>query len=129
MAPTRAPSTFEKVAETWAMIRAICHFVPIVSSLGWLVAWAIPNDTLFTYVLMPLIAIGLLAAILAAPLQFLKTAFSLTIGGWTLGWTLCPFFPMCFTTAFIGAGLGLTAGLALAIFAPAAITIYNFLKD
>ena len=122
--------TFEKIAEAWAMVRAVCHFVPVICSLVWILYYTLnPSNFVADYILFPLVMAGWIAALIACPLQFLKVAFKLMIGGWTIGWTICPLIPMCFATALFGAALGLMGGLALVVFAPAAITIYNFFKD
>ena len=123
-------STFERILETWAMIRMICHFVPVLTSLGWLIySCTNPSDGVFAFLLAPMIVVGLLAAIIATPWQFIKAAFKLMLTGWKLGWTLCPFFPTCIGTALLGAALGAAGGVMLMVYIPAAITIYNFFKD
>lgn len=123
-------SAFEKVAEAWAMIRDVCHFVPVICSLVWIIYYAFdPSNFVADYILFPLVMAGWVAALIACPLQFIKVAFKLVVGGWTIGWTICPLIPMCFGTALAGAAVGLCAALMLVVFAPAAITIYNFFKD
>lgn len=125
-----AQSTWERIMDAWMLIRVGCHFVPVLTSLAWLITYCTnPSDGVFTFLLAPLIVIGLLAAVIATPWQFIKAAFKLMITGWKLGWTLCPFFPTCIGTAFLGAALGAIGGMALMIYVPAVITIYNFFKD
>ena len=129
--PTRkTQTTFEKLGEIWGMTRAICHFVPVICSLVWILYYTLnPSNFVADYILFPLVMIGWIAALIACPLQFIKVAFKLVVGGWTVGWTICPLIPMCFGTALAGAAIGLFAAIVLVVFAPAAITIYNFFKD
>ena len=127
---TETRTAFEKIAEAWGMIRAICHFVPLICSLVWILYYTLdPSNFVADYILFPLMAIGWISALIACPLQFIKVALKLVAGGWTVGWAICPLIPMCFGTALAGAAIGLFAGILLVTFAPAAITIYMFFKD
>ena len=123
-------STFEKVGETWAMIRVVCHFIPVICSLVWLVYYAFePANFVADYILFPLLVVGWVSAIIACPLRFLKATFGLALAGLKLGWVICPLFPMCIVTALFGGALGLMGGILLGAFAPAIVTIYAFFKD
>ena len=123
-------SAFDTFCTIFAKIRLACHFLPILTSVAWLIHTVFdPSNFVSDYILVPLLFIGWISALLARPLKFIKVAFCLVTGGLSIGWTICPLFPMCIATAGIGLALGATAALFIVAYAPAAITIYCFIKD
>jgi hypothetical protein len=123
-------SALNTILDVFAKFRTVCHFLPLLSSVAWVIHTAFdPSRFVSDYILVPLLVIGWAAALIARPVKFITLAIGLATGGLTLGWTICPLFPLCIATAGIGLALGVSAALFLVAYAPAAITIYCFVKD
>lgn len=127
---TTNKSTSTNLKNILSLIRTICHFLPLLTSLVWIIHSTLnPSNFIADYLLLPIALIGWGSALIARPLKFFTTALKLVIGGWTIGWAICPFFPMCILTALIGALVGFFAILVILVYAPAVITILCFVKD
>jgi hypothetical protein len=122
-------STLEKIAELRARVHAVCHFLPLAVSVAWLLFYLTnPANLVVNVFFAPVMIVGWVAALLATPLKFIVMTFKLIAGGWTVGFCVFPFFPMCFLTGFIGAVLGFGASVMIALYAPAAVTIFAFFE-
>lgn len=109
-------------------LHVACHFIPLISTPAIaLVLWCNLPDLLCNLVLVPLAVIGWIAALFTGPVKFFKTVLTFITGGWSVGFTLCPFFPLCFATGLLGAAVGFTISAFAVLFAPAVFTIYSYL--
>lgn len=114
----------------WKKLRIVCHFLPLTSTIAWLLYWALePSRMLFYSLIAPLLLLGWCAALIARPVQFFKIVIGFTVAAGSFGWGICPFFPLCIVTAVMGLYLGLNLSVGAVVVAPAAITLYCFIKD
>ena len=72
---TKIVSAFEKNSEIWAIVRCVCHFVPLITSIVWILYYAFdPSNFIVDYILAPIMIIGWIAALVARPIgQALRT--------------------------------------------------------
>lgn len=119
----------EKVFSMWEKIQLCCYFIPIVTSLAFLIGsvFDLPRGV-EDYILVPICIIGWIAALLTGPIRLIKVVFKCILVGWNIGFAV-PFFPICFLTGAFCALLGMAVGLYGVMFAPAIFTIYYFFTD
>lgn len=123
-------ATFDKICDVWATIVLVCHFVPLVCSLVWILYYTVhPSNFVVNYIMTPLLIIGWGAALIARLGKFLVMPFSFVAKGWSIGWFICPFFPLCLLTAVFGAIFGFAGAMMIAVYAPAAVTIFCLFTD
>ena len=118
------------ISDTWINIRLICHFLPLLSTIGWIVDYTLnPSNFIVNYILFPLMVIGWIAAFIARPRELFAVIRKFISTGWATGWSICPLFPICYATALFIAGVGLIPAFMLVLGAPAAVTLFCFIKD
>lgn len=123
-----APKRKTDFAEIWAIITMVCAFLPLISTLAWLL-YAIPGMPIFVtdYILVPMMFIGWGATVLSCPLKLLKLIGKMVLKPFLAG--LCiPILPINLFLACLFGGAGACALLALLAFAPAIVTLVNFFK-
>ncbi len=106
---------------------AIC--VSTLASLGFFMLSMWSYIDIVKLIALLFIVVGIFAAILSGPMKYVKTAYKLTVKGWSVGWEFSPFFPGSIMIAFIGAMIGMFAGYFLAFVAPALIGFYDYFKN
>ena len=112
-------------------IRGICAFVPIVTSLIWIIYTVLEAvgfaalDFTATYILFPIACIGWLAAVIACPMKILTMVFACIFKPFVAGFKVA-FFPFSLILALILGGLGFVAAFAVLVYVPAAVTIPSF---
>ena len=121
----------EENPNLWEQIRLWCYFIPIITTVAFLVyaIGGIQDGSLASIILIILMAIGWIAALITGPMRIIKLFVKWTWGGCKFGFNICPFIPLCFFTACMGFCFGF--GIMSAIFnvVPAAITLYYYFNE
>ena len=113
-------------------IQFICVFLPILSTVGWIVNEVAGTEItpLVSFIAEMLLIVGLIAALICIvitdALGFLKFVFSFIVKGWTIGMLVCPVFPICFATALVGFCITLMLAFLACVLVPVVITIYFY---
>ena len=111
-------------------IRTVCHFLPLLISLAWLIYWIFnPANWVADYILAPMMAIGWISLIIARPLKTVITGFKFIKAGLKFGYDITMIIPACYTTALIGFFIALTAFMLILMYFPAGITLYFLFSE
>ena len=120
-------TTFSNIFKT---IRTVCHFLPLLISLAWLIYWIFnPANWVADYILAPMMMIGWISLIIARPLKTVITGFKFIKAGLKIGYDITMIIPACYTTALIGFFIALTAFMLILMYFPAGITLYFLFSE
>ena len=118
----------QKLAEVWAIVYTACHFIPLISSLAWIIYYTMnPSNFVVNYILFPLMVIGWVAATIARFPAFLSLMGKCVGMGTSIGFIFI--FPFNLAFMLVGMAFGLALAGGIAIYAPAVVTIFCFVKD
>lgn len=120
----------DKIFDIWERIRLCCYFIPIITTVAFLLSYfcKIPIAVEY-YTIVPMTFIGWIAAILTGPIRLIKMFLKVNLTSLKIGFDVVPFFPGCILGAFIAWLVCFAAVFYVCIYAPAAITIFLFVKD
>lgn len=122
-------SAFERIAEIWFKIRIPCHFIPLLTSIGWIIYYTLePSNFVVNYILFPLMVIGWGAALIARFFDFISLVFGLIGTGLSFGFSIF-IIPFNFLFALIGGTIGLSIAFVLVVYAPGAVTLFCLIRD
>lgn len=109
-------------------IAIACVFLPLITSLAWLI-YAIPGLPIWItdFILVPMMIVGWVATLISCPLKLLKLLGKM-VGKPFLAGLRFPIVPANVVIALFLLSAGITAFIGLLIFAPALVTIINFFK-
>lgn len=113
-------------------VQFVCVFLPILSSLVLVIAWltggVFPEiiEGLFNVLLFVGYISAVVCVVITAPLGLIKLFIKFITKGWSIGMKICPFFPICFAIALLGAVLGFALFVYAALLAPAVLTVYFY---
>ena len=126
---TKILSAFERIADVWLKIRIPCHFIPLVTSLAWIIFYTLePSNLVVNYILFPLMIIGWGAALIARLFDFIALVFGLIGTGLSFGFSIF-IIPFNFLFALIGGTIALAIAFGLVVYAPGAVTIFCLVRD
>ena len=115
-------------ASTWETISNVCAFLPLVTTLAWLL-YGIPGMPIavMDFGLVPMMFIGWIATLISCPLKVLKLIGKM-VGKPFLAGLCIPILPVNLFLACLFGGAGACALAALLIFAPGIVTLTHFFK-
>ena len=119
----------ENFLTIWRKVRMVCHFVPLLTTLGWIL-YLIDEQTFGnSYFVVGMMAAGVIAMLIARPWRAIKTFLKLTVGGVIGGFAIFPIPPVCIITAAVGLCIGGALAFGLFFVAPGAFTIYCMFNE
>lgn len=106
------------------------YFLPILTTIGWLLAWLLGHISFFEYFSIVLIGIGIIAAITVSPLKFIKFIFTSAAKGFQILRGFIPFYGVAdLVAAIFGTTFGFMFGVAVVFGLPAVFTIPKFFQE
>lgn len=109
-------------------ILTVLHFLPLGVTLALIINSYISNNFIDT-ILVVLMLLGWLSTLIVGNIKLIKGFFSFIGKGWTLGWNIFPFLPVCFLTAALGAMGAIIIAIFCFMFVPAVITLRYYFKN
>ena len=119
----------DKLEDGLATAYVVMHFVPLVTSIGWLIYLIGGMQDSWLNVLAPFVLLGMVSAVLTHPIRILWSAIQRIARGFWVPLTSVPFFPANLVASALGGGIMATVSLGLLLFAPAAVTLYYFFEE
>ena len=111
-------------------IFAARYFLPIASTVGWVLGFSLGHIAFFETLAFILIAIGFLATITVCPLKLITVPLRCCGKGFVICRSFIPVYGVAdLCAAIFGVTLGLMFGLAAVLGTPAIFTIKKFLEQ
>lgn len=118
----------DSLANILATTYAALHFVPILTSIAWILYFATGQNYNLMYVLAPIIFIGLVSALITHPIRIIWFAVKRIAYALWRPLLYVP-IPLNLVASAVCGGLTATLCIGLIVFAPGALTLYYFLEE
>lgn len=106
------------------------YFLPILTTVGWVIGFTISQIKFFEILAYILIAVGIISALTVSPIKFLKFIFTSIAKCFTVIRGFIPVYGVADICAGIfGFGIGLAFGLIVVFGVPAVFTISKFFSE
>ena len=119
----------DKPGDVLATAYIVMHFVPIATSICWLIYFISGQNDDLMYILAPIMLVGMVSALLTHPIRIIGFALKrVGMGFWT-PLVSVPFFPANLVASALCGGIMATLCLGLILFAPAVLPLYFFFEE
>ena len=119
----------DKLGDVLATAYIVMHFVPIATSICWLIYFISGQNDDLMYILAPIMLVGMVSALLTHPIRIIGFALKrVGMGFWT-PLVSVPFFPANLVASALCGGIMATLCLGLILFAPAVLPLYFFFEE
>lgn len=119
----------DRLGDIWATTYVVLHFVPLLSTVAWIIYFiAGCNDDLLTY-LAPVMALGSLCALLTHPIAILWSMIKRIAYAFWRPLVYVPVIPMNIAASALCGGIMATLCLGALLVVPGALTLYYFFSE
>ncbi len=118
-----------RLSDIFSNVYIILHFVPILTTIAWIIYFIFGQNDAMMSVLGPIILIGSASAVITHPIKILLLVLKKVGGAFLAPVIGFPIFPFNLMVAALCGGIAVTIFLAMMIFAPAILPLYYFFTD